>query len=135
MEPIELKARREGLGLNQEEMAAILGVKQTTLSRWESGHSAPRDPVEVEMMAGNVEDLHDRIIDELCELGEHSSAVRDSAGVVLRTYRTNEAYWEADAQAREMRIPAALHRSAAAWARRILESEDGIEARIVEWRA
>lgn len=132
MDPIEIKARREALGLNQEDMAAILGVKQTTLSRWESGVAAPRDPVEVSMTIANVEDLHDQIIDELCELGEHSSAVRDTAGVVLRTYRTDAAYWEADARAREMRVPATLHRSAAAWARRILDAEESIQARIVE---
>lgn len=133
MDPIEIKARREALGLNQEDMAAILGVKQITVSQWERGTRSPRDPAEIAMRLGQIEKIHDKIIDRLCEIGEHSSSVRDTPEVVLHTYRTDEAYWAADAEARENDWPAVLHRSACAWARRILEAEDGIQARIAEW--
>ena len=132
MDPIEIKARREALGLNQEEMAAILGVKQITVSHWETGLRKPRDPADVALRLAQIEEIQEKIIDDLCELAEHSSGVRDTPEVVLRTYRTNDAYWEADAEARENGWPAVLHRSAGAWARRILE-EDGIQARIAEW--
>ena len=133
MDPIEIKARREALGLNQEDMAAILGVKQITVSQWEAGLRSPRDPADIALRLSNAEDVHDKIIDDLCEIAEHSSGVRDTPNVVLRTYRTDEAYWEADAMARENGWPAVLHRSACAWARRILEAEEGIQARIAEW--
>lgn len=132
MDPIEIKARREALGLNQEDMAALLGVKQITVSQWEAGLRSPRDPADVALRLAQIEEIQEKIIDDLCELAEHSSGVRDTPNVVLHTYRTNDAYWEADAEARENGWPAVLHRSACAWARRILE-EDGIQARIVEW--
>lgn len=133
MDPIELKARREALGLNQEDMAGLLGVTQATLSNWESGTRTPRDPLTVAMRVYQIEDVHDKIIDDLCEIGEHSSAVRDTPEVTLRTYRTDEAYWANDTHAREMGWPAILHRSACAWAKRILEEESGIQATITEW--
>lgn len=38
----QLKARREALGITQEEMAATLGVDKTTLWRWESGQTRPK---------------------------------------------------------------------------------------------
>jgi transcriptional regulator with XRE-family HTH domain len=37
-----LRARREELRLNQRDLAARLGVKQQTVSRWESGIAVPR---------------------------------------------------------------------------------------------
>lgn len=129
---IELKARREGLGLNQEEMALVLGVKQATLSRWESGIAAPRDPVSVELALTQIEDLQNQLIDELCETAQHSSALLDNPQVKITTYRTDAAYWEADARARELTIPSGLHRCAAAWAKRTLYIDSEIDAQIVE---
>lgn len=38
----QLKARRQALGITQEEMAATLGVDKTTLWRWESGQTRPK---------------------------------------------------------------------------------------------
>ncbi len=37
-----LKIRREERGLGQEELAAQLGVRQQTISRWEKGLALPR---------------------------------------------------------------------------------------------
>lgn len=37
-----VKARREERGLGQEELAAQLGVRQQTISRWEKGLALPR---------------------------------------------------------------------------------------------
>lgn len=37
MSPEEIRARREGLGLTQKEMAQYLQVAEGTLSRWETG--------------------------------------------------------------------------------------------------
>jgi transcriptional regulator with XRE-family HTH domain len=46
-----LRARREELRLNQRDLAARLGVKQQTVSRWESGIAVPR-PDRVTQLAG-----------------------------------------------------------------------------------
>ena len=41
MTPTEIKAWREERGLSQREMADVLGVRQATVSRWESGERVP----------------------------------------------------------------------------------------------
>lgn len=46
-----LRARREELRFNQRDLAAKLGVKQQTVSRWESGIAVPR-PDRVTQLAG-----------------------------------------------------------------------------------
>ena len=45
-----LKIRREERGLGQEELAAQLGVRQQTVSRWEKGLALPR-PARVVQLA------------------------------------------------------------------------------------
>lgn len=40
-----VKARRQSLGLSQEKLAEICGIRQSTISRLEAGVSAPRDNV------------------------------------------------------------------------------------------
>jgi DNA-binding transcriptional regulator YiaG len=47
MEGIELKTKREGLGLTQTELADILGVKMNTVYRWESGILAVPKSIEL----------------------------------------------------------------------------------------
>ena len=42
--PELLKASRERLGLTQEQVADMLGIKQSTVSGWESGRRIPDDP-------------------------------------------------------------------------------------------
>ena len=37
-----MRLRREELGLGQEQLAASLGVRQQTVSRWENGLAVPR---------------------------------------------------------------------------------------------
>lgn len=46
-----LRARREELGLGQDEVAQRLGVTQQTVSRWEHGAATPR-PVRLLALAG-----------------------------------------------------------------------------------
>ncbi|MQB01954.1 MAG: helix-turn-helix domain-containing protein [Actinobacteria bacterium] len=36
-----IRDRREELGVGQADLAALIGVNQSTLSRWESGDRAP----------------------------------------------------------------------------------------------
>lgn len=132
MHHTELKARREALGISQTDLARLLNVKQSTISLWESGKRAPRDPIAVSMHLHQLEDAHDEIIEKLCENTEHASALHNSPNVAIRTFQTDDAYWNKDARARELQIPASMHRSAAAWAKRIVEEEYGIQASICE---
>lgn len=132
MRPLELKARREALGLSQASLSLLLNVSQPTIAQWESGSRSPRDPVSIDLTLTQLEDLQDQLIDELCETAQHSSALLDSPQVEITTYRTDSAYWEADARARELAIPSGLHRCAAAWAKRTLAIESEIDAQIVE---
>src|SRR5690625_272819 len=114
--PIELKARREALGLSQGDLAALLGVKQVTISTWENGNRAPRDPSSVLDRLSALEDVLDAYVSEIVEQVEHASAVRNTPAVEVTTYATDSDWWEVDARAKAGRLPAALHRVAAAHA-------------------
>lgn len=131
VDPIEYRARREALGLSQADLARLLGVGQSAVSQWETGSRTPRDPVGVLDVLAGLEDVLDELADVVTETGEHSSALRGSPEVVLRTYPDDDAYWAADAGAARRRIPAAVHRAATALAARALAEDAGIAARIV----
>lgn len=51
MTGLELKARREALGLTQMELAYKLGVGQNTLSRWENERFSPLPAYEAKLHA------------------------------------------------------------------------------------
>lgn len=133
-DPIELRSRREALGLSQVDLARLLGIKQNTVSQWEAGMRSPRDPVSILMALSGLEDEFDDLVDRIAELGEHASAVRDSSSVELRTYASDAVYWVAEAAAARKGIPAAMHRAATAYAARALENEQAITARIISRR-
>jgi transcriptional regulator with XRE-family HTH domain len=40
-----IRARREMVGLNQEDLAERLGVARNTINRWERGHNPPTAPM------------------------------------------------------------------------------------------
>lgn len=44
LSPLEMKCRREELGLTHIELAETLGVRPDTVKRWESGRAAPIPP-------------------------------------------------------------------------------------------
>lgn len=114
MDPIELVARRRALGLNQAELGQALGVNQIAISRWETGAAAPRYPASVAMSLADLEDELAEEVEKFIELGEHSSAVRDTPEVTLKVSRDDPLRLVAAAQAAaELR-------------------DDGIQVRIVE---
>lgn len=131
MNPLELRTRRQALGLSQEEFARLAGVGQATISQWEAGARTPRDPNSIHVLLCVLEDAHAELIDQIAELAEHASAVRDLPRVTLRTYASDADYWANDARAREAGLPSALHRTATAHAAYLVRGEFEIDAAIV----
>ena len=75
---LTLRCYRKSLGLDQDELAELLDVAQATVSRWEAGIRAPRDPVEVLMRLYELLDTFDDVVNDVVEL-----AMRDDAGPVI----------------------------------------------------
>lgn len=46
---LRIKAARIAAGLRQEDLAEILGIEQSQVSRWERGQNAPRDDLRQEL--------------------------------------------------------------------------------------
>lgn len=114
---LTLRCYRKSLGLDQDELAELLDVAQATVSRWEAGIRAPRDPVEVLMRLHELNDAFDDVV---------ALAMRDDAGrVILTTYKVDEHWWLADERARDLALPASMHQAATAQAAREISGDDG----------
>jgi DNA-binding transcriptional regulator YiaG len=116
---IELRARREALGLSQQQLATWLAVAQSTLAQWESGR---RRIPGIRPELNVIETILDGLIDNLTHQGQTSPT--------LTTYLTDEHWWNTDPRAKEIKLPAALHRVAAARAQAKLRS-DGFDIMLV----
>ena len=116
-----LRCYRKSLGLDQDELAELLDVAQNTISRWEAGIRAPRDPVEVLMRLYELLDTFDDVVNDVAEL-----AMRDDDGrVILTTYEVDEHWWLADERARDLALPASMHQAATAQAAREIAEDEG----------
>lgn len=118
---LTLRCYRKSLGLDQDELAELLDVAQNTISRWEAGIRAPRDPVEVLMRLYELSDIFDDVVDDVVAL-----AMRDDDGrVILTTYKIGEHWWLVDERARDLALPASMHQAATAQAAREISADDG----------
>ena len=118
---LTLRCYRKRLGLDQAELAELLNVTQATISRWEAGIRAPRDPVEVLMRLYELLDTFDDVVNDVAEL-----AMRDDDGrVILTTYEVDEHWWLADERARDLALPASMHQAATAQAAREIAEDEG----------
>lgn len=116
-----LRCYRKSLGLDQDELAELLDVAQATVSRWEAGIRAPRDPVEVLMRLYELLDTFDDVVNDVAQL-----AMRDDDGrVILTTYEVDEHWWLADERARDLALPASMHQAATAQAAREIAEDEG----------
>lgn len=83
MDPGELRMVREALGLTLDHLAGMLGVREDTLRRWESG----REPIPHRVREEVEQIEHDTAaaVDELV------AALRDARDPTVLVYRTDEA--------------------------------------------
>ena len=63
--PAGLRCRRKALGLTRAELAALIDAPESAIRSWEIGKGAPRDPISVHMLLGNLEDAALDCVDEL----------------------------------------------------------------------
>ncbi|MBM4586403.1 DUF1870 family protein [Rhodococcus hoagii] len=73
----ELRARRELLGLNAQETAALLGVDERVIRRWEQGKPIPEGVV---AELAQLEQVQDDVIRELEDTGKDSGVITTYKG-------------------------------------------------------
>lgn len=66
--------RRKGVGLSQKELAAMLGVDQPVISRWEAGGRIPRSYEEMTETFDECEKRLLEVVDSLISLAEASDS-------------------------------------------------------------
>lgn len=107
MNPLALRARREGLGLNQPDLADALGVNPVTLAKWESGTRPIPEGIDADLT--DLENASLRITNRaLTALTENPEAT------IIFIYATDDALWAALPDMATQGLPAALHRAAVA---------------------
>ena len=117
----EAQARREATGATQADLARLMGVRPHTISRWESGARAPRNPVSYLVSLQTLEAWGEELYQQALDEGRSTG--------VIPVWDTDRDYWAASPDACLHGIPAAVHRVAAARAQRALAA-DGVTAPI-----
>lgn len=100
MEAIELRARREALGLSQTRLAHELDTSQAAVSLWESAKR--QIPASVAVALTRLEDGREEVATAAL------SALEKSPDRALTAFQTDEALWAAHPELRP--LPAATHR-------------------------
>lgn len=93
-EGVNIMIRRKALGLSQEDLADILDTTQITISRWETGARAPRDPVTNDFILAHWEELFLDLMDELVSVAEDEEQLSNTTFVTYPMYRTQAEYEE-----------------------------------------
>jgi transcriptional regulator with XRE-family HTH domain len=112
VEPIELTARREALGLTIAGLAKHLDIRESNLARWEGGTYTPRDWDWIDEALERLERYQDDEFHRLRALADESG-LEGPAGRI-RTYGSDADLWSASESAKQLRVPAVVHRTAAA---------------------
>ena len=63
--PAGLRCRRKALGLTRAELGDLIEAPESAIRSWEIGKGAPRDPISVHMLLGNLEDAALDCVDDL----------------------------------------------------------------------
>ncbi|AGH48785.1 MULTISPECIES: helix-turn-helix domain-containing protein [Sphingomonadales] len=123
MSPAEFDTRRRSLGLSVDETAALCGVQDRTVRRWQSG--ATPIPADASGALESLEDAMGLAVDELVTFATDRVA---KGPVLLWRYRTQA---EQDRSPHARSLPLGAHAMMIAWAADALEAE-GIDVDI-EW--
>lgn len=115
MNPLEMRARREALGLSQQAFGRLLGVEQASISRWEDGTRAPRDWASIDALLIKLEDQCEELTQDLLDMLDENDAP------VVALYARDEDFWAACPERNG--LPAAVHRVATARAMAICRAE------------
>jgi transcriptional regulator with XRE-family HTH domain len=120
---VELRCRREALGLSQQALGCVLGVKQATVSRWEAGRVAP------EGLGAEMDQLEAAMAGLVAAAdGAARAALAAGSEPAFLVHLSNEEFWRAHPDSDG--LPAAMLRVAAARARAALAAE-GFRAEIL----
>jgi len=122
---IELRARREALGLTQRLLAADLGNAQATVSQWETGVRAI--PADVEQRIRDLEERMESLVSDAVDALEALDGAGQE-GAVLHVWADDAAFWAAHPDLDG--TPAVVHRVAMARAAAEVEPA-GLQVRLV----
>lgn len=133
MTPVELKARREALGLSLKALGEVWGVRPQSITSWEEGFKAPRDWSWVTASISAMEDYQDDLTDQMITTGKETHADTGEAALITYDSRGSFYRWHPDAREKEwpgggQSVPVELYRTAAARAGRQLRRLYGEEA-------
>ncbi|WP_159626732.1 helix-turn-helix domain-containing protein [Actinomyces sp. zg296] len=119
----EAQARREATGATQADLARLMGLAgPNTISRWETGARAPRDPRTYLAAIEELEALADDLYQQALADGQASGR--------LVVWDRDHDYWAAVPTAAQQATPAAMARVAAARAAAALRAQ-GAAVRII----
>ena len=133
MTPVELKSRREALGLSIKALSEVLDVRTQSITKWEFGENPPRDWSWINDALTGMEQYQDELTDELIAAADATYAQTSEAALVTYASRGDFYYWYPEAREKEwpsagLGIPVELHRAATARAARQLRRRYGADA-------
>jgi transcriptional regulator with XRE-family HTH domain len=114
VEPIELTARREALGLTIAGLAKHLEIRESNLARWEGGTYEPREWDWIDEALERLESYQDQEFQRLRTLADEEGPEGEGTAGRICTYGRDGDLWGASASAKQLRVPAVVHRTAAA---------------------
>lgn len=90
--PSGLRCRRKALGLTRAELGDLINAPESAIRSWEIGKGAPRDPISVHMLLGNLEDAALDCVDELTAPADDENEDVRAIPVALFSYVDQAAY-------------------------------------------
>ena len=131
MNGLELRARREALGLSQTKFARLIDATQVTVSRWENGTRDPRNEIALDLLLGSIEDAAIDLVEDLLALAEDEERLTDTPDLQLTVYN-DEARYAVGEPVWSKRLPMETHRVCVARARALLAAEEGTFVTLIE---
>lgn len=93
--PAGLRCRRKALGLTRAELGELIDAPESAIRSWEIGKGAPRYPLSVHMLLGNLEDAALDCVDDLTAPADDENEDVRAIPVALFSYVDQAAYEQA----------------------------------------